>query len=207
MGGDLHDHVGAAALPHLGKQPLELKGLRCGPLRGDDPVADHVLVGADEAHLGAGLLLQDGLEKIGGGGLAVGAGDAHHGHGVRRMAEEVGAHHRQGPAGVRHPDERHIPLRLLFAQHRRRAGGHGLADEGVAVNGKARHGHKQVSRLDSPGIIADMGDIHIQVRRGGQDVKALQQFVQSHRCVPLFPVLAQQAASIIYGIICEIYSG
>ena len=207
VGGDLHDHVGAAALPHLGKQPLELKGLRRGALRGDDLVADHILVRADEAHLGPGLLLQNGLEEIGGGGLAVGAGDAHHGHGVRRMAEEVGAHHRQGPAGIRHLDEGNALLRCLFAQHRRRAGGHGLADEGVAVNGEARHGHEQVAGPGGPGIIADIGDVHLQIRRGVQDGQALQQFFQFHRCIPLFPVLALWAASIIYGVFCKIYSG
>ena len=104
VGGDLHHHMGAARIPHPGKELLDLKGLRRGPLRGEHLAADHVLVGADQAHLGPRRLLQNRLEQVGGGGLAVGAGDGHHGHIVRRMAEVVGAHHRQGPAGVRHLD-------------------------------------------------------------------------------------------------------
>ena len=37
---------------------------------------DYTLIGADEAHLGPGRLLQHILEEIGAGGLAVGARDA-----------------------------------------------------------------------------------------------------------------------------------
>ena len=69
VGGCLHHHMGAAGGAHPGKQLLELQGLRCGTLSGHHLVADQILVGADQAHLGPQLLFQDGLEQIGGGGI------------------------------------------------------------------------------------------------------------------------------------------
>ena len=80
MGGNLHHHMGAARLLHLIKQLLQLEGLRGGALGFDDLVADHILNGTDEAHLGAQGLLQHGFQQIGTGSLAIGAGDAHKGH-------------------------------------------------------------------------------------------------------------------------------
>ena len=175
VGGDLHDHVGAAGVPHLGEEPLDLEGLRRGALRGDHLRADHVLVGADQPHLGPGLLLQNGLEEVGGAGLAVGAGDGCHGHGCGRVAEEVGADHRQAPAGVLHLDIGDGPVRRgLLTDHRGGAGGGRLPDEGVAVHGKAPHGHKQVAGLCGAGVVADVGDLQIQVCRGGEDRNVLQ---------------------------------
>ena len=44
---------------------LELKGLRRGPLGVENLIPHHVLIGADEAHLGPGRLLQHILEEIG----------------------------------------------------------------------------------------------------------------------------------------------
>ena len=181
VGGGLHHHVGAAGGAHPGEQLLELQGLRRGALRGDRLAADHVLVGADEAHLGPRLLLQDGLQQIGGGGLAVGAGDGHHGHVVRRMAVPVGGHHRQGLAGVRHLDigDGGI-LRRPLAHHRRGARRRGPADIGVTVGGKAGHGHEHVPGRRGPGVIADMGDLRLRVRRGGQRRQPCQKILQFH---------------------------
>ena len=166
VGGNLHDHMGAAGIPHPGKQTLDIEGLRCGALRGNDFLADHVLVGADEAHFGAQRLLQNGLEQISGSGFAVGSGDAHHGHMVGGVAKPVGAHHGQCPAGVRHLD--------IGNFHSRGACRSCLADERMAVHRKARHGHKQVALLRSTGIIADVGDLHFHVRRGRQHSQSLQ---------------------------------
>ncbi len=176
MGGDLHHHMGAARVPHPGEEPLELKGLRRGSLRGKGLLADHVLIGADEARLGPRRLLQNGFEQVGGGGLAVGAGDPHHGHVLRGMAEEVGPHCRQRPAGIRHLDIGDVPLRRLLAQHRRRAGLHGLFDEIVPVCGEAGHGYKQSAGPHRPGVIADVRNLQLHVRRGGQDGDSLQKF-------------------------------
>ena len=179
VGRDLHHHMGAARVPHPGEEPLKLKGLRRGPFRGQGLRSNHILVGADQSHL-LSPGLQNGLEKIGGGGFAVGAGDTQHDHGRRRMAEEIGARHRQSPAGIRHLDIRDIALRHPLAQHRRRATLHGLADEIVAVHGEAGHGHKQVPRPRLPRIVADIGNLQLQVRRGGENVQAPEQFTELH---------------------------
>ena len=191
MGGDLHNNVGAAGIPHAGKQALELEGLRRGALGGHHLAADHVLVGADEAHLGACRLLQNGLEQIGGGGLAVGAGDTHHGHGVGGVAIEVGAQHGQGPAAVFRAHPGNALFRSALTQHRRRAGRDGLGDEVVSVHGKAGHGHEQVSGLGGAGVIADAGNFHIQVRRGIQHGDPFQKRAQFHLYLLLTACLGQ----------------
>ena len=56
VGGDLHHHMGAACIPHLRKEPLDLERLRRGALRGDDLPADHVLIGSDQSHFGPSRL-------------------------------------------------------------------------------------------------------------------------------------------------------
>ena len=176
VGGGLHHHMGAAGGAHPGKQLLELQGLRRGALGGHHLVADQILVGADQAHLGPQLLFQDGLQQVSGGSLAVGAGDGHHGHAVRRMAVVVCGHHRQGPAGVLHQDIGHgAVLRRPLAHHRGGPRRHGLSDIGVAVGGKAGHGHKDVPGRRGPGVIADTGDLRLHVRGGGPQGKPRQQ--------------------------------
>jgi len=180
VGGGLHHHMGAAPVRHFPEQLLDLEGLRGGALRGDDLLADHILVGADKAHLGPFGLLQNGLQQIGGGGLAAGAGNGDHGHFLRRMAEPVGADHRQGPAGIRRLDISAVRRRKLLAQHRRRALFQGCSNILVAVGGKAGHGHEQVAGLGGPGVIADAGDFRFQVRRAGLNRDAGQQFSQFH---------------------------
>ena len=70
--------MGAARVQHLPEELLELVTLRRGALRVDEFRADHVAVGAHQAHLYARAGLQQMLHQIGGGGLAVGAGDGDH---------------------------------------------------------------------------------------------------------------------------------
>ena len=57
VGGGLHHCVGTPGVRHFPEEPLDLKGLRRGAVRGDDLLADHVLIGADETHLGPPCLL------------------------------------------------------------------------------------------------------------------------------------------------------
>ena len=180
VGGNLHHHIGAARIPHPGKELLELEGLGGGPLRGKDLLPNHILVCADQAHLFAPGL-QNGLEEVGGGSLPVGAGNAHHGHGVRRAAKEVGPRHRQGPAGVRHLDIRNFSLlRQGLTENRRRAGGHGLGDEAVSVHRVAAESHKEVPGLHLPGVVTDLGNLCLQTHVGGEDFQPLQQFLELH---------------------------
>ena len=64
MGGDLHHHMGAARVPHRGKELLEFKGLGSGPLCRQGLLPNHILVCANQAHLFS-LGLQNRLEEIG----------------------------------------------------------------------------------------------------------------------------------------------
>ena len=176
VGRHLHDHMGAARVRHAPEQALELKGFRGCALRGQDLAADHVLIGADQPHLRPQTLLQDILEKIGSGGFAVGAGDARQRHAGGGVAVPVPAHLGQRGAAVRRAHIGNPRLRLLLAEHARRALLHSHGDKPVAVRLVARHGNKESAGLRLPGIIADAGNLHRQVRVGLQDVHALQQF-------------------------------
>ena len=184
VGGGLHHHMGTARLLHLGEEALDLKGLRGGAVCGENLLPDHILVGADEAHLGPQGLLQNEFQQVRRGGLAAGAGDCRHHHVVGGMAEEIAADHSQAPAGVRHLNIGDFLLRNPLTQHRRRALFPGLADEAVSVHCVARHGHKQVPRLGFPGVIADAGDLHFQIRCGGENVQSSQDFLQFHKMRP-----------------------
>ena len=174
VAGDLHDHMGTPGVRHAAKEALELEGFRSGALGGDDLGADHVLVGADEAHLGPQGLLQDVLEEVGGGGLAVGAGDAHQLHGSRRVSEPVDAHMGESRPAVRGAHEGNVPLRRFLAEDAGRAllqGAHdgcgacgdGHGDEAVSVGLAAGHGHEEVAGLRLPGVVADAGDLQRRV--------------------------------------------
>ena len=185
VGGYLHHHMGAARVRHAAEKALELKGFRGGTLSGDDLVPDHVLVGADQAHLGAPGLLQDILEQVSGGGLAIGAGDAHHHHGGRRIAVPVPAHLGQGRAAVGNQHVGPLSLRPLLAQHAGRAFFPGHGDIFVPIRLIARHGHKEVPGPRLSRVIADAGDLHLQVGVGFRGRYALQQLTQFHSMHPV----------------------
>ena len=156
--------MGAAGVRHLPKELLHLKGLRGCALGVEDLIPDHILIGADEPHLGPGGVFQDILQEIGGGGLAVGAGDAHHGHLPGRVVEEIGPHHSQGSAAVFHLDIGNVPLRRRLAQNAHCPPLHRSRDILVAVGSKAGHGDEQVPGLGLPGVVADAGNLHLQIR-------------------------------------------
>ena len=158
--------MGTSFLPHPGKQALELKGLRRGALRGQHLLADHILIRADQTHFCTRSLLQNRLEQIGGAGLSVGSRHRHHGHAPGGMAEEVGPHHSQSPAGIGHLYIRNPCCRNLLAQHCRRARSHGLRNKGVTVRSKSSHGNKQIPWLHGPGVIAHSRNLLLQIRRG-----------------------------------------
>ena len=187
VGGYLHHHVGAARVRHLPEQALQFKGLRRGALGGDHLVADHVLNGADKTHLGPGLLLQNALDEIGGRGLAVGAGDAHHGHLPGRVVKPIGADDAQRPPGVFHHHAGDFPLHLALADGAHRALFRRHGHELVAVHGEAGHRHEQISRLGKAAVVADAGDFRLHVRGGGAHGHAPQQIFQFHRTYLLLP--------------------
>ena len=78
VGGGLHHHMAASGIRHFPQQLLYLPGLRGGAVGRQSLLADHILVGTDEADFRPQHPLQHGFQQIGGGGLAVGTGDSQH---------------------------------------------------------------------------------------------------------------------------------
>ena len=112
VGGDLHHHMGASRVCHTPQQRLELIGLRCSAVGGQLQGTDQVSVGADQAHTGLQRPFQHGLDKIGGGGLPVGAGDPDQGHLLPRVSEPSGGHPGQGGPGIWSGEPAPCPGRL-----------------------------------------------------------------------------------------------
>ena len=180
MTGNLHHHMGTAGIPHLRKQGLKLKALRRGALGGDYLIADEVLHGADQSHLGPQAGFQHLLEQQCTGGFSVGAGDSDHFHGLRRMAEVIRADQSQGqPVGF-HQHIAYLLLRLFGSDHHAGPLLHGHGDKSVAIGSKAGNGHKQGPGGHLSGIVADGGDLRFRV--GGQlhHRNSRQQFSQFH---------------------------
>ena len=75
MGGDLHHCVGAARVRHLAQQALDLQRIRRGAPGREHLLLHQVLHRADETGLYS-RTAQDVAQEIGGGGFAVGAGNA-----------------------------------------------------------------------------------------------------------------------------------
>ena len=163
VGGDLHDHMGAARVGHLPQQLLQLEGLRCGALGVEHLAADHVLNGADKAHLGSGLLLQNTLDEVGGGGLAAGAGNADHGQLPGGVVEPVAGDDRQRPAGILHDYIGNSGIRCMLADNAGRAPFPRHGDIFMAVRLRAGDGHEQAALPGLAGVVADIGDVGVQV--------------------------------------------
>ena len=106
------------------------------------------------------LVLQHRLDERGGGGLAVGTGDADHLQARGRMAKPVGADLRPGHTGVR----RHqlgVQTHILLHQH---GGGACLLcglGEAVAVYGSALNAHEQTALLHTTGVAGDGHDLGV----------------------------------------------
>ena len=118
MGGNLHDHGVHAFVDHRTQVALQIDGVGRGVVGGDALLADHVAGGTDQAHLHA-RRLQDGLDHVGGGGLALGAGHADKAHLVRRMAVERRRHagHRSTDAGHLHLGDVHVHKVIHHQRH------------------------------------------------------------------------------------------
>ena len=171
--------MGAPGVGHVAEECLELQALGRGALGVQHLVADHILDGTHQAHLGAQAVLQDVLDEIGSGGLAVGAGNADHGHLPRGVSIPVGTGQGKAAAGV---GEQHIfPFRRrLLAQNAGSALFKRHGDIFVAVGIVAADGHKQVSRLHGAGIIGDAGDFPAQIGVYLQGLEPLENGLEFH---------------------------
>ena len=110
-------------------------GTRGGPLAAK---------GADQPGPDAGLL-ENGLDQMDDGGLAVGAGDPHHGQVPGGVAVEGRGHggHRWSDRSGSHPDLGDIDVEEPFAEQGGRPASDGLGGEGVAIGVSAGHTAEQ----------------------------------------------------------------
>ena len=88
LAADLGGDDGQLMCPGLGEELLHLQRFRGGEMGGDYLAAHVVLHTGEQTGLLPGDGLHDGVGHIGGGGFALGAGDAHQGEGVRGVVVE-----------------------------------------------------------------------------------------------------------------------
>ena len=103
MGGDFHADVADALSAHGPQEPLQVQGFRGGHRGRPGLLPGAVIDGADHSHRVPGAA-QDGLQQVGGAGLAVGAGDAHQGQLPAGVAVKGGGEMGQGQPRLVHPD-------------------------------------------------------------------------------------------------------
>ena len=116
-----------------------------------------VVIGRGLGHpIGAG---QHRRRHFLGGALAHGAGDGHHlgADALQLLPGDVP----QGLPGVFHIDGRVVP-HLPAAQHRRSPLVHGRRDKVMPVPGALEH-HKQLPRLNGPGIVSGTQESHVRI--------------------------------------------
>lgn len=133
--------------------------VRGGIVAGADFFPDHHIDGADEAHLVAGPG-QEGPEDIGGGGLAVGAGDPDHPHFPGWPVVEPRCQGLHRFLGAGDPDHRHPfrCFRLFFRQSRHCPLGRSLPNVFVAVRIDPFDAYKKAARAGGPGIDGQIAD-------------------------------------------------
>ena len=185
LAGYLGGHIRQAVIPGLGKQPLQVQGLRRGQMGVHVRASAVASGGGAEAHGPARQGVGDGLDHIGGGGFPLGAGDADKGQAVGGIVVKPPGRQALGLADVGDPDAGDVhpgKVRLRQGADGSLPPGHGqilrleavaLADKEVAVPGPA-------------GIVADTGDGRVPGRRGRQQIVLPEQVLQIaglfHRC-------------------------
>ena len=180
MGRDLHHHMGTALLRHTLEKLMQLQTLGRGVLGVEQGIADHVAVGADEAHLRPGHGLKHMLRDLGGAGLPAGAGKADELHSFHRIAEKVPAHNGKPVTAVLDPHTGSSVVRRFLAQNRRGAACDSLGNEAVSVGVEAPDGHKQIPRPRLSGIVADPADLQLGIGGAFQYIQMLCKLMQLH---------------------------
>ena len=184
LAGHLHQGHIAARIEELAEGLLQLVAFGGGV--GGLLMAAHEIdaVGTDHAHLFA-RGFQHALDHVGGGGLALGAGNADHGHLLGRVTEEVAAHQGHGIAAALHLDDgglRHggqVDV-MLDDQHADALGG-AVGGELVAVPLGAHDADEGKARCGLAAVIDDIGHfgLHTALHEGKGD--PFHQLFQFHR--------------------------
>jgi hypothetical protein len=164
MAGDLHGDCLDAAFAHHCEQRLQVGRLGGRADARHGFVTDAGLDGADQPGRPTGRP-QSGLEKVGGGGLAVGARHADGGQRPRRLAVDPGGERAEHPARVVDDVRREARRACLVAP-----GGVGDAGDRPAVAGDGREARPvgastrqrcvDVAGSHRPGVVCHTGDYH-----------------------------------------------
>ncbi len=176
LGGCLQHHIGAPGVGHLPQGPVEGDGLGGGVgAVGQLFPPDVRPQGADHAGLvpGGG---QDVPDHVGGGGLALCAGDGDEGQIVPGAAVELGGQQGQGGPGIVHGGAGDALGQGRGAHHGGGAPIQGLGDVGAAVGAVAGQGGEQGAGGRLPGVageLADLGILGAGPAQGGQQLGQL----------------------------------
>ena len=168
VAGGFDDGVLAARLDHLAEEALDLGRLGGGHAVGVavDVGPGHVGIdGAETADAGAGGF-EDGREDVGGGRLAVGAGDADDGEVAAGVAVEGGRGLREGHARIFDGDDGLLagevspcsPTATLSTTTAAAPASSASVKNAVAIDGKAGNGDEERALLDAAGVVVDVLD-------------------------------------------------
>ena len=142
--------------------------------------ADDDLNGADQAGLQPGVL-HHLAHHIGGGGLALGAGDSDGGQLLGGVAEPGGAQLCQSQTAVGHLQHGDVGghLHIMLNDHNGSPLGGHVGQIAVAVADGAHYADKDAARLHLAGVIYQCGNILFQSALHQRVVQALHQIHQS----------------------------
>ena len=171
LAGHLHHHRVAPGVHKGAEDLLQLVALGGGV--GGIFVAALIVhaVGADHAHMAAGGL-QHAADHVGGGGLALGAGDPDHGHPAGRVAEQVGAHQGHGVAAAGHLQDRDpfqpFQADVVLDDQRGRPPGGAVGGKRMAVPLGAHDADEQHPRGGLAAVVHNIGDlgVHAALHQG-----------------------------------------
>ena len=176
LGRNLHHHIGAACIPHSGKQPLQVQAFRSSSLGGDHFLADVVFHRADQAHFFACGNFQNMFQPAGNGGFAVGACYADNLHTISRMAVEVRSKPGKGQTVRAHQHRGNILLTGLGRNDYRSSQFLCLGDKTVAIRNITNHSNKQITGLQFSGVAANAANFHIQISSCADHIDTYEQF-------------------------------
>ena len=179
MGGNLHDHIVHALVPHDGQRVLQFHHIRRRIVNGEYFFLHHNLNGTDKPHLITSFA-QDGADKIAGRGLAIGARNADYPHLLRRVVMEERHDNVQSRFQLRHLQDsntfRHV--------HRlSRAGGqdglcpllHSLRNKLMTIHMEAFYAHKECTLCCLAGVMLNSLDLYILI---AGNYRTIYQFCQ-----------------------------
>ena len=178
MAADLHERVVAALSDHAAEEGVEFERVGCGVGGRYGCVVDIVDDGGEESRLVSECACEL-VEKRGGGGLAIGAGDAYQAQVQARRAiprvrhdaeckvaaadEDIG-----GRAGILGEE------RGVFQDYRRRSIGDTLSNEGVPVHGSAALRNEEIARSDASGVELNGVNVDVGATKDLEHIDAME---------------------------------